>query len=306
MTHSFNTVIARKYGIEEAIILHDIYYWCLQNKKRNVNGNVSNVDGKFRYWTFNSVRAFEEIYDYMNAPKIKRVLHHLLEENLIIVDKFNKKNYDRTNWYSVTEKGEMEMLTADENGETRLYSDNGSNENCDDFDECSNENEQINESKMNCSIGSICTNRLDTSGQPIPTQTTSQTTSHTSSSKKKEQKQTFPQDYYNQCYQTYRECFEELTSRHLVSGTYYAPIKICNTRLKHWFETFGLEKTIQGIRNASQDEFCRTKLNYSLSKILSEGVFPDRVNNTQSSGSKSNGKTSAIKRLGEQDYSKGW
>jgi len=122
------------------------------------------------------------------------------------------------------------------------------------------------------------------------------------------QNDSFPKAYYDQCFETYKQCYEKLRASDSVFGTYYAPLKTCNSRLKHWFEVFGLEKTLEGIRNASQDDFCVKTLGYNFLKILSEGVFPDRVNKVNNSkcATSSPKKMSAIERFGKQDYSKGW
>ena len=97
MNHSFNTEIAKLYGIEEAILLENIYFWCKREKsnKKIINGKP---------WTYNSVKAFNEIFDYMTPSKISRALKNLEEKGLIETGCFNKNTYDRTKWYCVTEK----------------------------------------------------------------------------------------------------------------------------------------------------------------------------------------------------------
>lgn len=104
--HIFNTRIAKEYGIEEAIILENIYHWCEKNK---ANGHLT--EGK--PWTFNSVRAFNELFDYIAPSKISRALKKLEENGLIITGCFNKTAYDRTKWYCITEKAESYFETKD-------------------------------------------------------------------------------------------------------------------------------------------------------------------------------------------------
>lgn len=96
MNHSFNVEVAEQYGIEEAIILENLYFWCAKNaanQKHIKNGKV---------WTYNSVRAFNELFPYMTEAKIYRVLKHLEEEGLVEIGCFNINGYDRTKWYTVT------------------------------------------------------------------------------------------------------------------------------------------------------------------------------------------------------------
>lgn len=97
--HAFNTDIAAEYGIEEAIILEHIYFWCQKNKANNQNF----FDGY--YWTYNSVKAFKEIFYYMSEKKIANTLKHLEDEGLIKTGCYNTNKYDRTKWYAITEKG---------------------------------------------------------------------------------------------------------------------------------------------------------------------------------------------------------
>ena len=97
MNHSFNVEIAKEYGIEEAIILENIYFWCEKNK-----ANDKLINGK--PWTYNSVKAFNVQFFYMTPSKISRALHNLEENGLIETGCFNHNSYDRTKWYCITEK----------------------------------------------------------------------------------------------------------------------------------------------------------------------------------------------------------
>jgi hypothetical protein len=99
MFHSFDTEIAKQFGIEEAIILNNIYYWVEKNKANNVNL----FEG--RYWTYNSKRAFAIMFDYMNERQIKYTLNKLLEYGLIMTGNFNQNPMDRTLWYTLTDLG---------------------------------------------------------------------------------------------------------------------------------------------------------------------------------------------------------
>ena len=53
-----------------------------------------------RYWTYNSAKAFAELFPYINETKIYRVLAHLEDVEFIIKGKFSQDKHDRTNWYS--------------------------------------------------------------------------------------------------------------------------------------------------------------------------------------------------------------
>lgn len=97
MNHSFNTDIAKDCGVEEAIILENIYFWC---KKNEANSKLTN--GK--PWTYNSVKAFNTIFDYMSPSKISRALKNLEVHEYLEIGEFNTNAYDHTKWYCITDK----------------------------------------------------------------------------------------------------------------------------------------------------------------------------------------------------------
>lgn len=99
MEHHFNIYIAKEYGILEAILLENIYFWIMKNKVNNKNF----YDGY--YWTYNSAKAFKELFPYATERKIRNALMRLKDAGLIITGNYNKSAYDRTLWYALTEKG---------------------------------------------------------------------------------------------------------------------------------------------------------------------------------------------------------
>ena len=99
MNHNFDIEIAKTYGIEEAILLENFNYWISKNKANNENF----IDGK--YWTYNSAKAFTELFPYMSVRKIQYAINNLIKQGLLIKGNHNKKTYDRTLWYAITDKG---------------------------------------------------------------------------------------------------------------------------------------------------------------------------------------------------------
>ena len=99
MIHVFDTDVAKKYGVNAAIILQNIAYWIMQNEANETNF----YDG--RYWTFNSKRAYGELFPYMSAKQIRTAIEKLVEDGVLVTGNYNKLAYDRTAWYSLTEKG---------------------------------------------------------------------------------------------------------------------------------------------------------------------------------------------------------
>lgn len=103
MQHSFDVDIAKDYGILEAIILNNMYFWIIKNKANNVNY----YDGS--YWTFNSSRAFSELFPYASQRQIQLALKKLIDEGILKTGNYNKSAYDRTLWYAFTQKGKCIM-----------------------------------------------------------------------------------------------------------------------------------------------------------------------------------------------------
>lgn len=99
MNHSFDKDIAVAYGLAEAIILNHMQFWIEQNEANNINF----YDGS--YWTYNTTKAYAEIFPYLSQRQIQCALKHLREEGILKTGNYNKSAYDRTLWYAFTEKG---------------------------------------------------------------------------------------------------------------------------------------------------------------------------------------------------------
>lgn len=90
----FDPDIAREHGTDAAIIYSNIEFWVYKNA---ANGKHFH-DGE--YWTYNSIKAFNELFDYLSEGQIRRCLEKLEKAGLIKVGEYNKTKYDRTKWYS--------------------------------------------------------------------------------------------------------------------------------------------------------------------------------------------------------------
>lgn len=99
MIHVFDTDVAKKYGVNAAIILQNIGYWIKQNEANETNF----FDG--RYWTFNSKRAYGELFPYMSKRQIETAFQKLIDDGVLVTGNYNKLAYDRTLWYALTQKG---------------------------------------------------------------------------------------------------------------------------------------------------------------------------------------------------------
>ena len=112
MSHSFEIDVAVKYGVNAAILLNNIYFWCNKNEANDHNFR----DGS--YWTFNSRSAFVKLFPYMSERQIKTALDKLINDGVIKTGCFNEMGRDRTMWYALTDKGyaimqKCQMQTAE-------------------------------------------------------------------------------------------------------------------------------------------------------------------------------------------------
>lgn len=99
MNHNFNVYIAKLYGVHAAVLLNNLEHWIAKNK---ANGKHF-YDG--HYWTYNSKRAFAELFPYMTSRQIEYALKKLIDDGVILSGNYNQIAYDRTLWYAITEKG---------------------------------------------------------------------------------------------------------------------------------------------------------------------------------------------------------
>jgi len=100
MIHCYDADIAKKYGIEEAVLIQNFAFW--------ISKNIANCkhfyDG--RYWTYCSTSALLDLFPEFNTiDKIKRVIKNLVDAELIIRGNYNKNAFDRTTWYAFTDIG---------------------------------------------------------------------------------------------------------------------------------------------------------------------------------------------------------
>lgn len=105
MTHFFDDDVAKMVGVNGAILLTHIHYWV----KKNADNDMNYHDGY--YWTYNSVSAFKKQFPFWSARTISYELGKLESGGYIKTGCYNASAYDRTKWYTVTQKG-FEALNA--------------------------------------------------------------------------------------------------------------------------------------------------------------------------------------------------
>ena len=106
MKHLFDVDFAATYGVNAAILFENIVYWIKHNE---ANGDHFH-DGE--YWTYNSTKAFGELFPYLSAKQIRTAIDLLVSEDIIIKGCYNSEPTDRTSWYTLSEKGKCICRTG--------------------------------------------------------------------------------------------------------------------------------------------------------------------------------------------------
>lgn len=90
---------AAKYGVQAAMILYSIRLWIDYNKSHNKHFH----DG--RTWTYNSHKAFAELFPFLSTDQIRRALEKLVQSGALVTGNYNETDYDRTLWYALGDEG---------------------------------------------------------------------------------------------------------------------------------------------------------------------------------------------------------
>lgn len=102
MITNFNEQLAIDFDVDCAIFIENLLYWIKLNaakdklEQRNFNDN--------RYWSYNSYPELAKLFPCWSAKSIRTIIARCIKHELIIIDCFNKKKYDNTNWYTLSDK----------------------------------------------------------------------------------------------------------------------------------------------------------------------------------------------------------
>jgi len=98
ITHSFSVELATKLGVEKAIILNRLWFWHEGNKSNGQNYH------KGEYWITDVVKRLDLMLPYFSKKKIYNLLESLERDGLIKSGHSSKNKFDRTKYYTLTEK----------------------------------------------------------------------------------------------------------------------------------------------------------------------------------------------------------
>jgi len=105
-THSFDTDIAKEFGIDIALMYKHMTYWVNYNKTRKSNFHEG------LYWFYNTLEDISTHFSYWSKDQVKRILKKMLDKKIILKGNFNKTSFDRTVWYTINSKREIHPQKA--------------------------------------------------------------------------------------------------------------------------------------------------------------------------------------------------
>lgn len=98
--HFFDVDIARKYGVNAALIFQNLVFWIKKNEEKGNNFHNGT------YWTYNSREQYHKQFPYLKISQINSAFKKLIDNGMIVTGNFNKNSYDQTLWYALTDFGE--------------------------------------------------------------------------------------------------------------------------------------------------------------------------------------------------------
>lgn len=82
---------ATVFGLNNAIIIQQIHYWTTSKNNKNIKDGYK--------WVYNSYTEWKNQFPFWSESTIKRSIHKLEKEKLIISANYNKAGFDKTKWY---------------------------------------------------------------------------------------------------------------------------------------------------------------------------------------------------------------
>ena len=101
MITSFDEQLAIDFDVESAIFIQSLAHWTRRNAANSHNFHEG------RYWSYNTYDALTKIFPYWSKKQIERLTLKCINHGLMLKGNFNQKRYDKTCWYSMTDKALM-------------------------------------------------------------------------------------------------------------------------------------------------------------------------------------------------------
>ncbi len=255
---SYNKTIARRLGVNEAILL----------------GELCSI---FDYFHYNEFYISQERIANDTALSVKQIRTSLINLEKAGVITITKKGQPCKNWYFINEDVVTEILeTAEEEIEEPLEK-----------DVQSAQKGELDVPKVPNKIGKKVTSRCDKKGELLINNNTVNNTlnnntnskshcddeSSSLKSKPKPKKQTFPKECYSKVIDSYSANYLKLY--HDIPAIDY---KAISRLLKQRFETFGFETVLKAVTDSINHKWLVSTANYSFTSVLSSKIMTDLIN----------------------------
>lgn len=106
MIQTFDTYIASKYGVVEAVITYDF----AKIIERCELAGVHHHEG--RCWVCGTVKEIASWYSFLSPDQVRRTLDKLVSNGVLKKGNFNIDKFDRTLWYTFTDKAVLELAES--------------------------------------------------------------------------------------------------------------------------------------------------------------------------------------------------
>ena len=100
LEHHFPPSVAIECGVNAAIFLRDIYFWC----KTNENNNENFFEG--RWWTYQTMNGFCNRHPYWTKNQVEYLIRTCKEKGYLLIGHFSDNPMHRTCWYALSDKGQ--------------------------------------------------------------------------------------------------------------------------------------------------------------------------------------------------------
>lgn len=108
MIHNFNVGIARRYGVNAALVAQYVWDQICENEFHNKH----HYDG--RCWMRCSHMMFTAVMPYLSKHLVRRALERLMKQGVLVRGEFGADRFDRTSWYAFTQFGRLLMLESED------------------------------------------------------------------------------------------------------------------------------------------------------------------------------------------------
>ena len=102
MFFQFDSELARLYGVDEAIFIHNLYFWLRHNEATGTN--IIEYNGEKKVWSYHSISAFCKAFPFWNKRQIERIINSCRNKGLILTAVISELKLRGTLCYTLSPK----------------------------------------------------------------------------------------------------------------------------------------------------------------------------------------------------------